>query len=794
MSGRDVIFCATLEEAFSQVALPYPEHLLEPGKMVRFPTTDKRGDTAGWCKLFDDGIGAAFGCHRAGTSYSWQQRASNAPPPNEQERQAARAKAKKARQQAAADLAAQYANAAKVAAFKWSKTVELDPTHGYVARKGITPYRARQDCDGAIVLPVYGPDGALQTLQHISPEAGKQKKFLYQGKAAGGRLFLGEPVDSLPLVLVEGWAKGCSIHEATGGTVVIGFSADNMTEVAADLRRQFPASSLLVAGDLDAHEKGLASAQSAAAAGAPAMVLLPVFADGREKGDWDDLQRAEGLDAVRLQLQAKPDTAAREVAPFFEPCLPTCDARDGTRDSRPLTEHGNAQRLFDAHGERLRYVHDAQAWLFWRGGAWHWDTDGSGVRSLAAQLPLAIYSEGAGHLGDAEYYGKWARKSQEQRTIKAAVELLCDFEQVRLPLACIDAAALSVGFDQARQIIDLRNGATRAATPSDYVTKSLSAASVGNAAMAVRWLQFLDQVFAGDQELIDWLQRFCGYLLTGSTEEQIFLFCFGHGANGKSVFIEVLKHVMGDYSRAIASETLSESKRQAGGATPDLAALIGARLVMCNETEDNTALAESLVKSLVSGDSMAVRKLYAAPVEFAPNFKLVMAGNHKPIVRGTDNGIWRRIRMVPFARTFMPDERDPHLLAKLKVETPHILAWMVDGSVAWTKHGLSDTPKAIDAATDEYRVDQDIIGRWLEECTSPAPQGEVSTGDLYACYSEWCISSGLRPASIVVLGRRLSERGYRARKSNGNRLWCGLTLKTVLGVNSVAYLRAKGGY
>ena len=130
--------------------------------------------------------------------------------------------------------------------------------------------------------------------------------------------------------------------------------------------------------------------------------------------------------------------------------------------------------------------------------------------------------------------------------------MLSDFAPLRLPLACIDADHFAIGFNQARQVIDLRNGATRAAMPADYITKSLCAETIGNASKAVRWVQFLEQVFNGDVELIDWLQRFTGYLLTGSTREQIFLFCFGHGANGKSVFIEVLKHIIGDYSRAIA--------------------------------------------------------------------------------------------------------------------------------------------------------------------------------------------------------------------------------------------------
>ena len=783
----NTIYCTSLPEAFASVAMTYPAKHMVLGKLSRFSTNGKPSDTAGWCKLFADGVGASFGCNREGTTFCWQFRDANAPPQSKEEEQAARAKREQTAQQAAAELAAQHAKAGTTAAHIWGESAALNPAHDYVTRKGIEPYIARQEADGSLVLPVYSADGTLQSLQFIG--IGGDKRFLYQGKMKGGRAFIGEPSNGLPLLLAEGWATGCSIYQATGETVVIAYSGSNLDDVAADLRRQFPDSPLRVAGDLDVHGKGFEYATAAAAAG-NGVVVLPVFVDGRNQGDFNDLHQVEGLDAVRLQLSAATDTSSRKLSPFLEPCLPKCDSRDGTRDTRPLTEYGNAQRLFDANGDRLKYVHDAQSWIVWNSAAWQWDA-GSGVRSMAAQLPATIYSEGAGHINDAEHFGKWARKSQEQRTINAAVSMLSDFAPVRLPLACIDADHFTVGFNQARDVIDLRNGSMRAATPSDYITKSLNAETVGDAAKAVRWVQFLEQVFNGDQELIDWMQRFAGYLLTGSTREQIFLFCFGHGANGKSVFIEVLKHVMADYSRAIASETLSESKRQAGGATPDLAALIGARLVLCSETEDNTALAESLVKSLVSGDSMAVRQLYAAPVQFTPNFKLVMAGNHKPIVRGNDNGIWRRVRLVPFNRTFSPDERDPHLPAKLRAETPHILAWMVAGCIKWQQRRLADTPATIRQATDAYQVDQDITGTWLSECTSSNANGETSSGDLYANYKAWSLDNGLRPASAVALGRRLSERGYMVRKSHGKRLWCGLALTDS---RHDDYARAKGGY
>ncbi|MFX3544889.1 DNA primase family protein [Ralstonia mannitolilytica] len=345
-----------------------------------------------------------------------------------------------------------------------------------------------------------------------------------------------------------------------------------------------------------------------------------------------------------------------------------------------------------------------------------------------------------------------------------------DRPEIRLPLVSVDADHMAVGIDNARKVVDLRTGQARPAAPCDYVTKSLNVAEVGSAEKAVRWKTFLEQVFQGDLEMIDWIQRFCGYLLTGSTQEQFFLFCYGHGANGKSVFIETLKYIMGDYSRAIASETLAATKRQAGAATPDLVPLVGVRLAMCTETEDNTSMAESLVKSLVSGDSMAVRQNYGSSFQFTPILKLVMVGNHQPRINGTDQGIWRRVRLVPFNQTFAPDKRDPQLLTKLKEEAPHILAWMLDGCKEWQRRELQDIPKAIQEATDAYREDQDVLGSWLSECTEESSV-ETAFADLYASYKAWCIDNGLMAASAKVLGRRLKERRYEPRKSNGKMLY-----------------------
>jgi P4 family phage/plasmid primase-like protien len=465
------------------------------------------------------------------------------------------------------------------------------------------------------------------------------------------------------------------------------------------------------------------------------------------------------------------------ISEFEAPALASIDSRDGTSSTRPLSELGNALRLLDAYRGNIHYVYDAKAWLHWHDGAWNWDTDGARVRSLAVRLPNQIYNEGCLHLADSKLFVNWSRISQKAHTIKSSVSLLENFDQVRLPLCLVDAGAFQVGIDNARQVIDLRTGAARPATQSDYITKTLSVDQLGDSSKAVRWLAFLEQVFGDDIELIDWIKRWCGYLLTGSTSEQIFVFCFGQGANGKSVLAETMHFILGDYARAITSETLTESKRSAGSATPDLAELIGARLAICSETEGGAALAESLIKSLVAGDVIMARKLYAAPIQFTPKFKLMMLGNHKPIIKGSDYGIWRRVRLIPFNRTIKPKERDPYLLDKLKAEAPHVLAWMVEGCLDWQKRGLVDIPVTIQQATSEYQEEQDVIGNWLAECCKLSPLSETVSTGLYGSYSQWCTVKRLQPINNIVFGRRLGERGLTKRKSNGSTVWQGIELK-----------------
>lgn len=770
----------SLHNAMRTAGFEPPKHI-STGQTVRFSTNGKCFDLSGWVYLFPDEQGAVFGCWRSGEQYTWQ--AARDKPLSEAEQAEFKRKVAACKEAAIIEKEAMYKQAAEKARIEFEAASPAPESHQYLMRKGIRPNMARVDINGALLIPVYSSDNQIQSLQRIAPDG--KKRFTKGGKMRSGHVWLGEPEDGAKLLLAEGFATSDTLYRATGYAVCVCFSAGNLRNVAEVLRKRYTKATLIIAGDDDTQTEGNPGRTKATEA-AQAVAGIAVFpANG---GDFNDLEQVEGLDAVRgyfnlVQLPAIQVT-------FNKPVLSGTDARDGTDNTRPLTELGNALRLIDAHSGSCHYVHDAKAWLHWNGGAWSWDVEGATVCRLAARLPEQIYSEGCLHLAEAVHFAKWSRVSQKERTILATVSLLQNFEQIRLPLSLVDADLFKVGFDNARQVLDLRTGQARPAEQADFITKSLNVTSMGESSKAIRWQAFLNQIFNDDAELIDWVKRWCGYMLSGSTSEQIFVFCFGLGSNGKSKLADLLRYLLGDYARAISSDTLTEAKRAAGSATPDLAELIGARLAMSAETEDGAALAESLVKSLVSGDTMAVRKLYAAPVQFTPQFKLMILGNHKPVIRGNDYGIWRRVRLIPFNRTFKPEERDSALLDKLKAESAHILAWMVEGCLDWQRRGLADVPATIRQATGEYQEEQDFIGRWLSECCKLSPSSEATSTEIYANYKNWCMDNGLKPSSSIALGRRLSDRGLSPMKQRGVRGWAGIAVINT--ACSVGYRTASG--
>jgi P4 family phage/plasmid primase-like protien len=435
------------------------------------------------------------------------------------------------------------------------------------------------------------------------------------------------------------------------------------------------------------------------------------------------------------------------------------DARDGRGGSFPLSELGNAARFCALFGGDVRFVPELGAWLVWRDGHWTWDTDGSQTRQLVADLVADIYDDVIGNPDEGELFLKWARTSSKSQTIRNVHGLVKDIQAIRVSIQDLDADHMVIGLAGGRLALDLETGRSRPADKRDYITKAAASDSLGHPAEAQRWLKFLDEIFQGDSELIDWLKRFMGYALTGRTDEQFFVFFYGHGANGKSVLITAMNKLWGDYVRTIQPETLMQQKRASAEASPDLARLAGARLVAGSETEDGQRLSEVTIKTLTGGDRITARNLHKDSFEFQPCMKLMLAGNHLPQINGTDHSIWRRVRAVPFGRTFKKEEQDNGLDAALWSERAHILAWMAEGTKEWLTRGLRDVPTAISKTTDEYRLSEDLVGAWISERTMA--WGTTAAASLYADYKVWAANGGTKPMSNQAFGRQMTHRQFK---------------------------------
>ena len=320
--------------------------------------------------------------------------------------------------------------------------------------------------------------------------------------------------------------------------------------------------------------------------------------------------------------------------------------------------------------------------------------------------------------------------------------------------------------------IDLHTGAQYAPRPTDYMTKMAPVAPGGDCPL---WRDFLTRVTAADAELQAYLARMCGYCLTGHTTEHTLFFLHGSGANGKSVFIETIAGMMGDYATTAPIETFLTAR---GERHPtELAALRGARLVVVHETESGRHWNESRIKQLTGGDTIAARFVRQDFFTFKPTFKLCIVGNHKPSLRSVDEAIRRRFHLIPFVVTIPLEERDPHLAENLKAEWSGILAWAVQGCLEWRQEGLNP-PKTVRDATDEYLAAEDSVAAWMDECTEPASDWAFETSAaLYASWKTWAERAGEQPGSRKRFADTMRSRGYPPKRTNAGRGFDGIRLR-----------------
>lgn len=373
----------------------------------------------------------------------------------------------------------------------------------------------------------------------------------------------------------------------------------------------------------------------------------------------------------------------------------------------PLNDIFNARVFAMAHQGEILWVKNKGGWHIWRNIKWEYDQNEE-VKNKMIDIFDCMRTR--------QYEGTPEMREAWIRHVKGTGQ------NARLHAALDCAKALlssrDIVFDNnpfllncPNGIVDLKNGMLIPHHPSFYQTK-LCEVNYNKDAECPRWQQFLKEIFLGDVGMIHYIQKVIGYALTGSIREECFFILYGTGGNGKSKFIETIAWILKDYATSCESKTILERKN--AGINNDIARLVGTRFVRTSENNKNINLDDSLMKSLTGGDKITARFLHCEHFEFYPNCKIFLSTNHKPGIGGTDDGIWRRIRMVPFDLKLKEGEIDFNLGDKLKEEAEGILNWAVEGCLLWQLDGLTP-PLKVQRAIDEYKEEEDRIGGFIQD-------------------------------------------------------------------------------
>jgi putative DNA primase/helicase len=462
--------------------------------------------------------------------------------------------------------------------------------------------------------------------------------------------------------------------------------------------------------------------------------------------------------------------------------------RENQESSLHHTDLGNARRLVSGYGKDLRFCHETGKWLAWNGELWAADNSGI-VDRFAKDTVRKIYLEAGGAVNDTgrESLAKHALKSEGEARLRAMITLAKTEPDIPVRISQLDADPWLLNCSNGT--LDLRTGKLLSHFRGNLCTKQVTIA-FDRHAKCPNWHAFLRRLMEDNPSLLPFLQRTIGYALTGSTREQVLFFLYGTGANGKSTFIETCRKLFGDYAQQADFDTFVTKKDD--GPRNDIARLKGARLVAAVEAAQGRRLAENVIKQVTGGDTVTARFLYHEHFEYLPQFKLFLVANHKPVVVGTDEAIWRRIRLVPFTVTVPPEERDKELREKLLCELPGILAWAVRGCLEWQRDGLGE-PEAVSTATADYRREMDVMADFIEEDCVLGEHETADAGLLYSTFQAWSEKNGEEVLTQKKFGTQLRERGFEAAKKKGRRCWLGLRLRQEMDDDGLDGLDGSGG-
>lgn len=402
-----------------------------------------------------------------------------------------------------------------------------------------------------------------------------------------------------------------------------------------------------------------------------------------------------------------------------------------------MTDTGNAHRLSDKFGSIIHYSYNRKKWYYWDGKLWRIDDSGE-IKKLADIICEDIKKEAMQEQDEKTQADmlKWAVRTSSSSGKEAMIKECQHLDGI--PASPDEFDSYGDYINCQNGIVNLRNGELLPHDSNFMMSKICYSEYDVTKKEPKLWLSFLDDITGGNKELQDYLQRCVGYSLTGSTAEQCAYFLYGMGNNGKSTFLDTIAELFGGYASNVQPETIMMKRYSEGGALSDIARLKSARFVTSEEPTEGVRLNEGLIKQLTGGSRITCRFLYGEEFEYTPEFKIWIATNHKPIIRGTDLGIWRRIKMIPFEVTIPKEKVDKNLKYKLRKEFPQILAWAVQGCIKWRENGLTD-PIAITEAVKEYKNEMDLLAGFIDEHIEIdyGAYNKVYASELFREYSKW---------------------------------------------------------
>ncbi|MCA8882132.1 MAG: bifunctional DNA primase/polymerase [Rhodobacteraceae bacterium] len=515
------------------------------------------------------------------------------------------------------------------------------------------------------------------------------------------------------------------------------------------------------------------------------------FKPGEVAGKWEGFRAGGGVSLGTLAQRARLSGAdLSHIARRRHGGDRLRHQPDSFPDDPPDLSHDHlaldlGARSWDANA---RHVALWGKWLFWNGKHWrrdetleHLSRTRDFLRTRATELQTWADREAASlehreGTGKARKLKRWARDQAKVLRSSATVVAVSNLARANVGSAvtheAFDASGFLVGTPGGT--VDLRTGALRAARREDMISRVTACAPADASTRPSLWLRFLSEVLQGDQDTIAFLQRAAGYALTGSTAEHKLLFLHGSGRNGKSLILNTLLHIWGDYGRRVPASTFLNSQTERH--PTDIAGLQGARLAIASELPRGKSWDEAVIKDLTGGDRMTARFMRQDYFEFDPQLTLMIAGNTQPSFRGVDEAIRSRVILVPFSVIIPPERRDLALPEKLKAEGPAILRWCIEGALAWQERGL-DVPRSLAAASAAYFDEEDTLGQFLEDETCADPHAITATEDLILRFNFWSERQGLGSWSKRTLVKELKMRGFTDAKSNGQRGLRGLRLR-----------------